>query len=102
MIGKKAIAFEQLVKMILALLVLAVIIGVFYILMRPSIDNMLGIEKTNAEEGGHVIDSLSNLFGRGCDNGARCCNPLSHKERVCEDGKWVTSDIECPDSLDTC
>lgn len=93
---KKGIAQEQLVKLILALVVLVVVIAVFYTLFKPQINHMLGIEEETGRQGGDVIDELGDILGKGCEDGdAPRCNPLDKLYRDCVDGKWVKSTRPC-------
>ncbi|MBN2368477.1 hypothetical protein JXC34_05655 [Candidatus Woesearchaeota archaeon] len=93
MMNKKAeLAWENIVKALLALIILAVVLGVFYLLFRPAIDGIFGIETESKQSGGGIIEDIRNMFGGSCEGKPPKCNKLSGYCSVCEDGEWETDD----------
>jgi hypothetical protein len=92
---KKGMAFEQVVKMIIALVVLVVVLGVFYVIFHPTAMNILGIGTDTAKGSGNVIDDLFRALGRKCQEGAGECNPVTNTWRTCDNGQWKTTDTPC-------
>jgi len=91
-------AMEQVVKVLLALIVLVVIIATFYFLFKPSVDNVGQLGDKNKEGEGAALDDLDEIFGNSCESGKDECNPITNTVRECEDGKWVTTSRVCSGS----
>ena len=88
---KSELAWENIVKAILALTILAVVIAVFYLLFKPAVEGTSTIEGETRTGGGSILDDLSRLFGRTCDSGDSKCNRVSGICMTCNsDQEWET------------
>jgi hypothetical protein len=86
---KKAQAetFWTIKNAILALIVLAVVIGVFFLLIRGPLKTIFNIGEETSESGNPIIIKLINFFG-GCEQeGEQRCSFSKNVE--CQEGKWV-------------
>ncbi len=88
--SRAELQFTTVVYAILALVVLIVIIGVFYLLIKGPLAGLLGIGQQAGDQGDTVMVTLKNIFG-GCKYGEdkEWC---SFGKRVeCDSkGVWVT------------
>ena len=91
---KKAMAFEQIVKAALAMLVLLVIIAVFYTLIKPAILGIQGVQNNTDDNKKSVLDQVRESLGK-CKESDKKCDPLSKTWWYCENGKWVDRKTSC-------
>ena len=97
--SKKAMEMEVIVKAILALLILAGLAGLIYIFVVQRGAGGAGvIVDETAETGDGVLSDFMNLIGRKCDEDADPRCGMTGKQRICEEGKWVTTDDPCEES----
>jgi len=78
--------FFTIKNALLTLVVIAVVIGVFYVLLKEPIKGLLGIGEATANPNDELILKINNLLGS--------CNPDENKEPRCSFQKSVQCDAE--------
>jgi len=94
MMKKKAeLTFSPLVYAALALIILVVCIGIFYLLTKGPLAGIFGFTKESGEQGDRAIDDLSISIGN-CDSGEDKC--VSSIKYICNDNrKWERTEDDC-------
>lgn len=95
--NKKAQAdsFNTIKNAILVLLVLVVVAGVFYVLMKEPIKRLFQLGEEPGNQDDQASEQLSNIFG-GCDSEKDTEERCSLGNVVkCENNRWVVVDGKC-------
>ena len=93
--NKRGITWEQIVKAAIALIVLVSLIAIFYYVLKPVVNNILGIEDESDKQGQSVMDKLAEIFGRKCNEGESKCDAITGMNKRCENGKWIITEEKC-------
>ncbi len=93
--SKKGLEMEVTVKAILALIVLVVLIGMFYIfVVKRAGRGIGGIVDETENEGDGMLARFRDFFGSKCEEGSTKCS-LTGFELECNDNKWEKTEDEC-------
>ncbi len=90
---KAELAFSPLVYAALALIILVVCIGIFYLLTKGPLKGIHGFSKKSEDQGKNAIDVLSITIGN-CDPGSDRC--VGNTKYICnENHVWVQTKNDC-------
>jgi hypothetical protein len=89
---KAEFTFSPIVYAVLALIILVVCIGIFFVLTKGPLASVFGIVDETDKQSEDSIGMLSILFNR-CETGDDGC--YNGKSYICENERWKKTEDDC-------